>query len=281
MDLSVVIAFYREDKEILFQCLEAFRKSAEGISYEIIFINNSTQPLLLPADLIVINNPNNVGIAKARNQGVAIAKSSVIFLLEPDIIVSDLCVKKMFNFLMSRKDISAIAPKLISLDGSLQYNFRNLPSIFYPIYEILSIPVRNQKTQEGFYDFLGLGSLMFKKESWERVGPCDERFIYGFDDTDWCRRAKQKGLKLYYYPIAQAVHLLHKSVAASGGRQVDFYLCEVIYYTKHYGFLIGFLLKVFIILFSLLRILVLTFKPSRRATRDLLFELIKRLVFLK
>ncbi|MBI4707076.1 MAG: glycosyltransferase [Candidatus Omnitrophica bacterium] len=281
MDLSVVIAFYREDKEILFQCLEAFRKSAEGIKYEIILINNSMQPLGLPSDLIVINNVNNVGIAKARNQGVAVAKSPVILFLEPDIIVSNLCVKKMFDFLMSRKDISAVAPKLIFPDGSVQHNFRDLPSIFYPIYEIFSLPVRNYKTEDGFYDFLGLGSLMFKKEIWERVGACDERFIYGFDDTDWCKRAKQKGLKLYYYPEAEAVHLLHKSVVASGGRQVDFYLCEVIYYAKHYGFLAGFLLKVFIILFSLARILVLTFKPSRRATRHLLLKLIKRLVFLK
>ena len=146
---------------------------------------------------------------------------------------------------------------------------------------MLNIPGRQFDTREGFVDFLGFGGLMLKKEAWQRVGGCDERFFYGFEDTDWCKRASGKGVKLYYYPKAYSLHLLHQSVKANSGRQVEFYLSEVYYYGKHHGALAAMSVRSLIIVFCCLRICVSFFRPQGASKRKTLGRLLKKLIFFR
>lgn len=43
---------------------------------------------------------------------------------------------------------------------------------------------------------LYLYANLYPRKVWERVGPFDENFKTGFDDTDWCLRAQRAGVKL-------------------------------------------------------------------------------------
>ena len=40
----------------------------------------------------------------------------------------------------------------------------------------------------------------------DKVGLLDERYFMYYEDFDYCRRIKRKGLKVYYYPLVEVVH---------------------------------------------------------------------------
>ena len=52
-----------------------------------------------------------------------------------------------------------------------------------------------------------------RREAFEQVGLLDENlFMYG-DDVDWCRRARNAGWEMVFYPGAQAIHDRGKTTA--------------------------------------------------------------------
>jgi GT2 family glycosyltransferase len=284
MDLSIISIFSLEEKYILHSHFQALEASCDLLDYEIILVNNSQEKLDFLKETFknvrILNNKRNVGVAKARNQGAGKARANTMFFIDLDIIVKNETIKRMYSYLCNNPEVHGLAPKLILPDGELQYNFGPLPSLTYPVCEILCISInKHKKAEAGIYPFLGFGCLMLRRDAWLKVGRFDENFFYGFEDTDWCNRAQSRDIKLLYYPELHVLHLLHQSVKGSGGRQVDFYIGEVYYYKKHHGKFLGVLVKISIIIFSSLRLIFSFFKPQRKAsTRHLLIRLIKSLI---
>jgi GT2 family glycosyltransferase len=67
-------------------------------------------------------------------------------------------------------------------------------------------------------------------------GGFDEQFRLYYEDTDWCRRVRQKGYQLYYVPAADVVHLHNQS--ARQEREATQQIgneSEARYWQKHYG----------------------------------------------
>lgn len=56
--------------------------------------------------------------------------------------------------------------------------------------------------------------MLFDKAVVDMVGLWDERYFLYYEDADWCERAKQKGIPLYYDPT---VVIWHKNAQSTGG----------------------------------------------------------------
>ncbi len=283
-DLSIIIVFSLEDKSMLFGCLEAIEKSCLGLSHESILVNNNKESpdfiMRRFPDMQIVDNGGNHGIGRARNQGVKKAGGNVLLFIDPDILVQEETIPRMYEYLSSHPDIAGLAPRVVSPDGQLHHNFGSLPSLLYPMIELCNFPMdRKKKAVQGISPFLGGGGLMIRRVAWERVGEFDESFFYGFEDTDWSLRALRKRIKLLYFPKALVIHFLHQAVEKSGARQIDFYISEIYYYKKHYGEAAGFLVEFFIIGFSGLRYIVTFLGPGRSSTRQTVRRLLKRLLF--
>ena len=79
---------------------------------------------------------------------------------------------------------------------------------------------------------------MIRREAFDDVGLLDEDlFMYG-DDVDWCRRARNAGWQVVFYPGAQAIHDRGKTTAPF---PVHFAVAQqrsvLRYWTKHHSFL--------------------------------------------
>ncbi|MCM8832032.1 MAG: galactosyltransferase-related protein, partial [Candidatus Omnitrophica bacterium] len=128
-------------------------------------------------------------------------------------------------------------------------------------------------------DFLTGGCLLVRRKTWEIVGGFDENFyLYGWEDADWCKRAKEKKVKLIYFPEAEFLHLLHKS--SLNLRAVEFYLSGIYYFKKHFGRAYAFFTLIFIFLFSIFHIFILVIK-GKKDKKILILRLIKSLLKLK
>ena len=96
--LSVVIVNYNV-RYFLEQCLNSVLAAAHSLSVEIIVVDNASSDD--SAEMIrdrfpsvqFIGNTENLGFAKANNQGIRLAKGAFLLLLNPDTILQENTLK--------------------------------------------------------------------------------------------------------------------------------------------------------------------------------------------
>jgi GT2 family glycosyltransferase len=78
------------------------------------------------------------------------------------------------------------------------------------------------------------------RKTWETVGPLDERFTaYGWDDTDYCRRVRNAGLKIGIFDGCHVEHGKLQSSFRPGNRAVNVYNDSARAYLAKHGDLAG------------------------------------------
>src|SRR5262245_17088745 len=98
----------------------------------IVVDNNSTDSSMAILkkfmDVQVIENAENRGFGPAVNQGIAIADTSNILILNVDVYAAPGSILALEKFLAENNDAGAVAPRLSFPDGSLQLSCRNFPT---------------------------------------------------------------------------------------------------------------------------------------------------------
>ncbi len=110
-----------------------------------------------------------------------------------------------------------------------------------------------------------------RREVLERVGLFDPRYFMYFEEVDHCRRVKDAGWEVVFYPHTSAIHIGGESAKSQGeitrvGRQLETLQIEseVLYIRKHYGY-VGLCMHVVLVL---LGEAILGIKAVIRARKD-------------
>lgn len=74
--------------------------------------------------------------------------------------------------------------------------------------------------QAGLTDFVTGCCMVYDKSVYEKVGKWDEKYFMYFEDTDYCMRAKKRGIPIRYEPT---IKLWHKNAQSTGGSGSDFH----------------------------------------------------------
>jgi len=216
MNLSVIIVSFNT-KDLLKRCLESLPSSLEIIVVDNASSDGTIQMVkkfkeLKNKKIKIIENKENVGFAKAVNQGLKQAEGEYFLLLNSDIFVKDKALEKLIAFAQNEPQAGVIGGKLINPDGSLQGSCFKLPTISRVIKEFWFdgpssltkyAPLGNQPVE--VEAIIGAVFLIPKKVL-SKVGFLDERYFMYFEDLDYCRRVKQAGFKVYYLPEAEFIH---------------------------------------------------------------------------
>ena len=153
----------------------------------------------------LIANANNVGFAKANNQGIRIAQGEYILLLNPDTIVSGDTFVKCIRFMDEHPDAGAAGVKMI--DGSGQYlpeSKRGLPTLsasFMKMSGLYKLFPKSAKLNAYYMGHIGenetapidvlCGAFMFmKRQALEKSGYLDEDFFMYGEDIDLSYRIR-------------------------------------------------------------------------------------------
>jgi GT2 family glycosyltransferase len=103
MQVSIVIVNYNV-RHFLHQCLLSVQTALQGMTGEIIVVDNASSDdshdmmqQYFP-EVKWIGNSENVGFSKANNQGVALASGKYILILNPDTIISEDTLRKLYAF---------------------------------------------------------------------------------------------------------------------------------------------------------------------------------------
>ena len=248
---SIIIVSYNT-KELLKQCIESITKNSKtsNISYEIIVVDNNSKDdsvkfvnSLIRNKLAIklIENKNNVGFAKANNQGIKIAQGKYIMLLNSDTIILNNALEKMVDYLEKNRDVAVLGPKLLNADRTPQPSVGNFPSLPVAVNMLFFehfVPnrfVRWSPKTTRTVDWVMGAALMSRREIFNKIGGLDENIFMYMEELEWCYRVKKNGYKIYFYPQAKIVHLGQGS--SKTGRKdpiINIYKGLIYFYRKHY-----------------------------------------------
>lgn len=134
-------------------------------------------------------------------------------VLNPDVDITTDSMQKLLNLSSERNsDISAINlfrdAALTVYDNSI----RHYPKLFAPLMSLLGIKRtdmynKNSISEPIEIDWAAGSFLLFKADSFRKLGGFNEKYFMYFEDADLCTRANKKGLKVTYFPSIKAVHL--------------------------------------------------------------------------
>ncbi|MFH1192574.1 MAG: glycosyltransferase family 2 protein [bacterium] len=227
MELSIIILNYKY-KDLARVCLKNLKAADLNLRYEIIVVDNASDDgiggMLSKdfTDVKFIRLKKNRGYSAGNNAGIRYSKGKYVLILNPDITVLEGAIENMYNFMSARLDVGMAAPQLLNPNGTIQRSCMRFHDFFIPIYRRLSFLqkfsyVKNKLDKFEIADwdhdssrevdwFLG-ACLMIRKDVFNKIGLFDERFFLFFEDTDFCRRVKNAGWKVYYLADAKVIHL--------------------------------------------------------------------------
>ena len=261
-------------------CLASIYREAaadSSIVVETIVVDNasSTSPVgVLQREfpqVQIIANAQNLGFARACNQGLAQARGRYLFLLNPDTEVLPGALARLVACLDAYPHAAACGPLLRTASGQVDYlGGRRFPTPWsqaldwagvtrrWPRLASHLIPTWDHRSSRPV-ECLSGAALLLRREALAGVGPLDPAFhLYG-EDVDICFRLAQAGWELRYCAEAEIVHWGGQSsgqikpAAALWAQRGN-----ELFFRKHYGLWAVLSNRVFIFLIATIKAILFT-----------------------
>ncbi|MEA1925985.1 MAG: glycosyltransferase family 2 protein [Patescibacteria group bacterium] len=218
--VSFIIITYNSEKCIK-KCLASVNKNkSPRFKTTLVLIDNNSSdrsPDILKKEGIfdteIICNSQNLGFAKAVNQGINRARKAFdpdfFFLLNPDATLDNNALENVILFHENRNDLLFSSPIIIDpLINRIWFCGSSISWIFQKTIHDSAI------MSDIPYKTLSLSgcALCIPKKAIEKVGFFDERFFLYYEDADFCYRAQKAGINLYVVPSSKCFHVESQSL---------------------------------------------------------------------
>jgi GT2 family glycosyltransferase len=250
VDLSIIIVNWNT-KEYLVRCLRSIFETRKRDSREVLVIDNGSgdgsaeQVKRLFPDVRVIENRENLGFARATNQGLKEEAGRYALLLNPDTRVREGSIETLLSFMEAHPEAGIAGAQLLNADGSRQNSIANTPTLAT---ELLNksllrwlfperFPGKERVRSEPVDVESVIGACMIvRKKAVEEVGFLDEDYFLFLEETDWCYRMRRAGWKIYHVPAAEITHFQGKSAEMDIEKaKIEYYRSRYQFFEKHRG----------------------------------------------
>lgn len=167
--------------------------------------------------VLYLDAGSNVGFGRANTIGFQQTPARYYFALNRDTLIPEnsRTIDRIIEFMDSEPKIGCIGPKLVNMDGSLQYAcYRfDLSSILIKPLKQIGLDskykwVKKRVERSMMKDFdhestrpvdwvLG-AAMVVRHEVVEEIGWFDDKYFMYFEDADWCRNMWEHGWPVYY-----------------------------------------------------------------------------------
>ncbi|PWU23610.1 hypothetical protein C5B42_02325 [Candidatus Cerribacteria bacterium 'Amazon FNV 2010 28 9'] len=241
--ISILIVSYNT-KALTLQTVRAIFSSISKESVEVIIVDNdstdgSVESLKkeFGSSVHIIQNKENVGFARANNQGIDRAKGEYILLLNSDTIVRDTAIQTMMHVLQEYSEFAAVSCRLLNKDGTYQPQGGALPTLtniaawwLWPFHGVIPFISSYQNPNDPIYEtheddhlvrrgWVGGTALMAPKGSFHAIGKLDEKIFMYAEDIDWCWRAAFKKFPVGIVTNATITHLGSASGSSANAKK--------------------------------------------------------------
>ena len=271
LDISIIIVSWNV-RGLLDACLRSVSASlanqAEPIAYEIIVVDSASHDgssemvAEKHPQVVLVSLYENVGFTRANNLGLKRSRGRHLLLLNPDTEILGDALTRMHAYMEAHQDIGVLGPKLLNANGTIQSSRRRFPTLATAIMEspVLQEWFPNSRALRRYtmrdlsddvdqdVDWVYGACFLVRREAYDQVGPLDESFFMYSEEMDWMYRIKEKGWRVAYLPTAQVIHHGGQSSAqAVASQHIYFQSSKVHYFRKHFGWLVGEVLRWFLL----------------------------------
>ncbi len=257
LDISICIVSY-QTRDLLRDCLLSIYGTVVSLSFEVIVVDNHSSDGTLEMienefpDVKLLVNNHNTGYTRPNNQAMRESRGRYIVLLNPDTLIKKNAMAELSGFLEKHPEVGIVGPKVLNRDGTLQKQCRRSearPWDTFCYFSGLSRLFPQDKRYAGYLmtylnedithevEAVSGSCMMIRRKVVEKIGYQDEIFFAYQEDTDYCRRARLAGWKIFYNPLAQIVHY-----GGEGGSKVqpfrsivEWHRSYYLYYRKHFA----------------------------------------------
>lgn len=220
-DCSIIIPCFNQANYTRL-CLEALIAHTPEDRYEVILVDNAskdgTGSLLdaLEGDVTILRNDENLGFARACNQGAARAKGRYLLFLNNDTEAHPGWFQPLIELLDREPELAAVGPKLLFPDGTLQHagvevvGGDGAPLVARHRYYRQPANHAEANARADVKALTG-AALMVRRDLFEAVGGFEEAYWNGYEDIDLCFKLLDRGYRLAYEPSSCLTH--HESVS--------------------------------------------------------------------
>lgn len=200
----------------------------------------------------MIRSPVNGGFAAGNNLGIRSVDARAYLLLNSDTVVRAGALRALRAAARAHPDAGIIGPGILTAGGAPDPSFFRVAG---PVSELLRaantgpitrllrrfdpvLPHTEEPLEPGW---IGFACALVRREVIDSVGLLDDGYFMYFEDVDYCRRARQAGWKILYWPEAKVVHLLGGSSQVTSRERLRrrapryYYEARARYFAKFYG----------------------------------------------
>ena len=226
--LVVVVAFHAPG--LLDRCLGTL-----GGDFAVLVVDNSSDPeveaVAVTRGCSYLDPGRNLGFAGGVNLGCAVRDGRDVLLLNPDATITPDAVSDLHAALRHDPGLAAVAPAQSGPGGDVPDRVAwPFPTPAGAWLEAVGLGRLRDRP-----DFLIGSVLLLSCAALDDVGPFDDRFFLYAEESDWQRRAADRGWRVALCPSVYATHV----GAGTGGdplrREAHFQASHERYVRKHHG----------------------------------------------
>lgn len=192
---------------------------------------------------------NNAAIRRALERG---APPRFVWLLNTDTVLRPGALGPLLAFLEQTPEAGLVGSRLEHPDGTRQasaFRYHSIAGEFETAVQAgfvsrllkrwsVAPPLPNEPAR---FDWLSGASLLVRTSVFETVGLLDENYFLYYEETDFCRRAAQKGWSCWYVPESRVVHFVGQSTGVTNSadaikRRASYWFeSRRRYFIRHHG----------------------------------------------
>ena len=187
----------------------------------------------------------NLGYGRAHNIGIrrSVGTYRYHLICNPDISIPRDAISLMVQFMEANPEVGLCMPKLIGVDGEMQYCCRRSPLALDYISQIVLPRTWGRRRRDALemrsHDYqaqmdvqcLSGCFMFFRSEILRRLGGVDERFFMYFEDFDISVRSQMLARNIYF-PVTHVVHERQSAHKKSWRLKFAFAKSAVLYFSK-------------------------------------------------
>lgn len=243
------------NRTLLARCLDTIATSVGDVRHEVIVVDNastdgSVEMLRACYPLVqVIENQARDGYGRSHNRAIRVARGEHVLILNEDMEMIGDAVARMVHIARAIPNLGVLGCRILNPDGSLQHSCFRDPTLRGELFEALlpytlAFPRSRMRSKMYWWphdarrevDIVVGCCMLVPRSVLSTVGMFDPDFFIYSEEHDYCRRVRNRGLRVVFTPDAEMIHFGGQTTRRMSQRMALVQLdSRIRYFRKHRG----------------------------------------------
>lgn len=253
----LTLAFISRNSERDLRCaLNSLLSRIDIGSIDVVLVDNDSSDRTLEmaeqsgVGIKIIEMGRNAGYSASCNRALEETDTDYVIVLNCDILFlsESKALEELISFMDVNPEIGAVGVGILNIDGSRQMSCRRVPSVLESavhgflgkIYPRNRLTAKYLMADNGFYccsvEWVSGAAMAIRRSAWQQIGGFDEDFFMYVEDVDFCKRLRNVGWKVFFYPSFEVIHEIAGSSSGSRVKMLyEHHRSMLIFFKKHDG----------------------------------------------